>query len=370
MMMDETPRRPGAAIRATAATVLLLTTSAVLTGQDVLLNEIRADGNGRWIELHNRTGATVDLSQWSLHQCTTTAGMPRNYWWPFPMGTSLAAGAFLRVHWNQPTPASVAPGELYTGNTPYNFLFGLGAEPLGSTSGALGLLRSQNNLLMNSASVIEDWVSWGQSGFQRESLAVQASVWNTGAFAPSFANGESLARNTPAVGTFATRAQEWFVDSTPTPSAHNVSGVQVESYGQACTATGNHLFGPPTLRTNSLPLIGNGQFAYTVDNTTGVFGEVMLLAFSGAAAPPGQPSLLPHVIGSSCSESIAHNAIVNVLLVPTQVLGTTVPMSLANLGPAFVGLQLHTQAMVFDWLPNSWPPYQGVSNALRITVGQ
>lgn len=368
-MMNGTLRRLGVVIRAAAATALL-TTSTALLGQNVLLNEVRADGNERWIELYNRSGATVDLSQWSLHQCTTTAGMPRNYWWPFPIGTTLAAGGFLRVHWDQAIPASVPPGELYTGDTPYHFMFGLGAEPLGNTAGALGLLRSQNNLLMNSATVIEDWVSWGQSGFQRESLAVQAGAWTTGAFAASFGNGESLARNTPTVGTLASRAMEWFVDSTPTPSAQNVSGVQVVSYGQACMATGNHLFGPPTLHTNSLPLIGNSQFAYTVDNTTGVFGEVMLLAFAGAAAPPGQPSLLPSVTGSNCSEAIAQSAIVGVLLVPTQVLGTTVPMSLGNLGPAFVGLQLHAQAMVFDWLPNSWPPYQGVSNALRITVGQ
>jgi hypothetical protein len=26
--------------------------------------------------------------------------------------------------------------------------------------------------------------------------------------------------------------------------------------------------------------------------------------------------------------------------------------------------------MVFDWLPNAWPPYQGLSNALRIVIGQ
>lgn len=365
-----TTRRLGAAFLDAAAVALLLCAPMALPAQTVLLNEVRADGNGHWIELHNRGTSAVDLSQWSLHQCTATAGMPRNYWWPFPNGTTLAAGAFLRVHWFQAIPGSVPPGEVYTGDTPYHFLFGLGAEPLAGTAGALGLLRSQANTMMNSSTVIEDWVSWGQSGFLRESLAVQAGVWNTARFAPAFGAAESLARNTPMVGTFPSREQEWFVDATPTPSSQNVSGVQVHSYGLACTATGNHLFGAPTLHTNSLPLIGNGQFGYTVDNTTGVFGELMLLAFSAAAAPTNQPSLLPYVTGSTCREVIAHNAVLTVVLVPTSVLQTHVPMSLGNLGPAFVGLELHAQAMIFDWLPNAWPPYQGVSNAVRITVGQ
>ena len=49
---------------------------------------------------------------------------------------------------------------------------------------------------------------------------------------------------------------------------------------------------------------------------------------------------------------------------------TQVPMSLANLSPAMSGVELHAQALIFDWLPNAWPPYQGVSNALKIVIGQ
>ena len=35
-----------------------------------------------------------------------------------------------------------------------------------------------------------------------------------------------------------------------------------------------------------------------------------------------------------------------------------------------VGAELHVQALVFDLLPYATPPFQGVSNALRLVVGQ
>ncbi len=364
--MHPTPACRSAAILAT----LLAAATADLPCQDVVLHEVRADANGRWIEVHNRGVNAVDLSGWSLHHATRTPGWPQNYWWPFPFGTTIAAGGYLRVHWYQPVPAVPTPGELYTGDTPWHFSFGLGAEQLSGSGGALALLDSQDNSMMNTASVIRDWVSWGGGGYTREPLAVQAGRWATGRFAPAITEGASLARNTPQIGALASPELEWFVDGSPTPLAANISGAVVASHGEACTPPGHRLFGLPTLRATALPMIGNASFGYAIDNTTGVFGEVAVFVFAAAAAPMSQPALLPAVPGSSCSTAIDAGSVLSSILLPTSPLATQVALPLHGVGPAFLGLELHTQALVLDWLPNAWPPYQGVSNAVRVVLGQ
>ena len=55
---------------------------------------------------------------------------------------------------------------------------------------------------------------------------------------------------------------------------------------------------------------------------------------------------------------------------PTQVMTTFVPLSLAGLPVELVGSELHAQALVLDLLPYADPPYQGLSNALQIVFGQ
>lgn len=346
-----------------------LAMAAPASAQDVLISELHATGNDRWIELHNRGPWTVDLSNWSIYQATRTSGLPQHYWWGFGAGTTLASGAFLRVHWNQAATGPVSPGEYYTGASPYGFLFGLGAEHLDGSRGALGLLSSQASNLMNSAAVVEDWVSWGEHGFARENLAEQAGVWNGGHHCPAIPTGTSLARDPAAVGVMASRDLEWFVDPTPTPNGSNVTGAAVFRYGTSCAVTGHHLMGLPTLRVRTQPLLGNPAFGYSIDMTTGVFGESMLFAFSSGAAPAGLPSLLPPVPGPACVEAIDTRHVLATVLMPTSVLSTEIPMSLANLSPAMAGIELHAQALLFDWLPNAWPPFQGLTNAVGVVLG-
>jgi hypothetical protein len=334
-----------------------------------VISEIRADGAECWVEIQNRGGAAVSLGSWSLHYATHTAGYPQNYWWGFPSWSTLDSGAFLRVHWFQSSPGTTVPGELYTGTSPYGFLFGLGGEALHADGGAFALVLSQANGAMNQPAMYDDWVSWGSHGFQREALAVQNGRWTSNCHLPAIPAGQSLARNPAAIGVTAPELQ-WFIDPTPTPMGENVTGVVVASYGQGCTVPGHHLLGVPTLRTTSLPMIGNPMFGYAVDSTTGIYGECMLLAFSAAAAQPGVPSLLPQLPGASCAEAIDPGSVLAVTLVHTQVLQTEVPLSLANVSPALSGLAVHAQAMLFDWLPNAYPPFQGLSNAVMIVIGQ
>ncbi|HEX5052263.1 MAG TPA: lamin tail domain-containing protein [Planctomycetota bacterium] len=354
---------------------LLVSTLAIslprcLPAQDVLLNEVRADGADRWIELYNRGASAVDLSTWSLHFASRTPNVGQNYWWPFPAGTTIAANGFLRVHWFQLPPATPAPGELYTGTGNYNFLFGLGGEALVANAGALGLLSSQQNSMMNTASIFEDWVSWGDHDFVREHLAVEAGVWTAGRQAPPILPGNSLARELAAVGVAATRDQEWYLDSTPTPMLPNFTGASVQPYGSACVLPGNHLLGVPQLHTNTPPLLGNAAFAFDIDSTTGIYGEFVLVVFSAGAAPPGAPSLLPPFAGVGCHESIHTGLLLAMWLRPTHVVSTAIPLSLANQATSLVGAEMHVQCLVFDLLPYAYPPYQGITNALRIVFGQ
>lgn len=364
--MNRTVRRPIAAFLATAT----LTGAADLLAQQVVLSEIRADGAECWVEVHNRGAAAVALGTWSLHYATRTAGMPQNYWWGFPSWAALAPGAFLRVHWFQSSPGSAVAHELYTGTSPYGFLFGLGGEPLRADGGAFALVRSTLNGQMSTAAVYEDWVGWGQSGFQREPLAVQNGRWTAGRAAPAIPAGQSLARNPAAIGTVVPHDLQWFVDPTPTPLAENVAGVFVEPYGQGCTVPGHHLLGQPQLGTTSLPLLGSASFGYTIDATTGIWGECVLFAWSAAQAPPGLPSLLPAITGAACTEAIDTRFVLATTILRTQPVLTPVPLPLTAVSPALAGLELHAQALVFDWLPNAWPPFQGLTNAVRVVLGQ
>lgn len=344
--------------------------TAPAAAQDVYLSEVRADATEQWVELHNRGTVAQSLSTWSLHCATTTQWMPNNYWWPFPVGTTLEPGAYLRVHWYQDAPASPAAGNLYTGTSPYAFLFGLGGEALDGGEGAAALFNSQSNLQMSSWTSIVDWVSWGTHGFQRENLAITAGLWTANRAAASIPADHSLARDPDSIGVTTFADESWFVDATPTPMMPNITGATIQSYGSACTLPGNHLLGLPELRATALPLYGASEFGFAVDHTTGIFGEYVLVAFSGAAAAAGQPPLLPTFGGVGCAEAISVPDLVMTWLFPATILSTAVPMPLNGYPPQLIGLEMHVQALVLELLPGANPPYQGISNALRVVVGQ
>ena len=130
------------------------------------------------------------------------------------------------------------------------------------------------------------------------------------------------------------------------------------------------LLGQPQLRTTSQPLLGNALFGFAIDATTGIYGEYALFAFSAGAAPITMPSVLPPAPAGGCRQAIDPTLLLALWLLPTQIVTTHVPLSLANQSPSLVGTQLHAQALVIDLLPFSYLPYQGITNALRLTFGQ
>lgn len=75
----------------------------------------------------------------------TSQGMPNNYWWPFPTGTTLTPGALLRDHWFTAEPAVPVDGYRYTGTSPYGFSFGLGGQALAGTEGPMALFATRQN---------------------------------------------------------------------------------------------------------------------------------------------------------------------------------------------------------------------------------
>jgi hypothetical protein len=335
--------------------------------QLMALSEISIDPSDQWIELQNLTTTSQDISSWTLYLATTTPSQPQNYFYGFPPGTVVSANSFLRVHWLHANTTAPPAGELYTGMNLPNFLFGLGAEQLQTVS-AMGLFRSQANALMNTPSIIEDWISWGAGNLRREDLAAQNGRWVLGRFVSPPQGTETLARATSFIGLTASKELEWFHDNSPTPGAPNAAQMLLTAFGSPCAAPGNHLLGPLNLRCASFPVCGNRDFGYTIANTSGLLGEFALLVFSTGPAPANQPPLLPPTAGPRCPEYTDYNGFIGALLVGATPGGTTQAQDFSNLPISFRGMRVVMQAVVLDSF-TSVPPYQGTSNGLDFTIG-
>lgn len=337
--------------------------------QDVILSEVGLAASGGYVELHNRGAVAADVSPWSIYLATATPNLPRNYWWGFRPGTVIPAGGFLVVRWLQPLPQQSIAGEEFTGATVPYFLFGLGAEALPQTQGAVALVRSQTSSAMNSSSVLVDWVGWGGNGFPREDLAIQAGLWRSGSRAPSLSMGTSLARH-PAMGGGTRPELAWFVDATPTPGQDNVGAAALATLAQPCAPTGHQLLGLPDLLATSLPVLGNGAFGLAVDDTTGVFTEWVVVALTTDALPFPRNDLLPPAPGGDlCTVAIDPSTTFATFWLHTSMLRTNLPLSFASLPAGLAGQSFCAQALVFDAYASAWPPYKGITNGLRVTIG-
>jgi hypothetical protein len=334
----------------------------------VILAEVNPSPAGQWIELLNRTNESQDISSWSLHLATMTPLWPQQYWYGFPAGTVIPANGRLRVNWGSPIQALPPANTINTGNTIFHFLFGLGFEPLPLTAGAMALIRSQQNSQMNTPSLFEDWVSWGQGNFLREILAVQAGRWVLGRFVPAPVSGDSLARMPQVIGQMPSPDREWFRDASPTPLAPNAPGYTSTSIGIPCVQPGHTLLGPPVLGGIAFPVAGARDFALAVSNTTGVPGTFGMFVFSVLPAPPSQPPLLPPGTGPACPELVDFGTLIAFFLVQTAVNETLFPVSFAATSSALQGGRFVVQTVLFD-ASTTVPPYQGTTNAVDYTIG-
>ena len=248
---------------------LSLACAPALSAQQVAISEIEFEsrnGLGQWIELVNKGSSSVDLGTWSLYHATQTPNKPQNYWWGFPRGTILAPGKFLRIHWGAALKASTAT-DIYTGNSVLHFLFGLGFEALDPNRGALAIMTTQDSTKVDQASLYHDWVSWGTTGFKRESIAIQAGRWTFNSSAPAATGSPrpTLAYDYTSLGRRHSGG-EWFRDTTPTPLADNIGGAKVEHYGTACRGLLSKIY---VQLNDGLPIHGNRDFNVLLDKSLG-----------------------------------------------------------------------------------------------------
>lgn len=360
------PRNRTIRLATALATAAILDTAA--TAQDVILSEIGTGDSGAWIELHNRSTTAADVSTWALYLATATPGRPQTYWWGFRAGTIVPAGGHLLVRWLQPVPPLPVAGEVATGTSPFDFLFGLGGEPLPLDRGALALLRAQDNAAMNSPSVFADWVAWGNGGLARETIAQQAGVWVAGHATAARTTTASLARH-PATAVGSSPELAWFLDSSPTPGTDNVGAAALRTLGTPCAPIGHHLLGAPALTAASTPVLGNAAFGFRITNTTGVLLEHCLLAMTTDSVAAGLAGVLPPAPGTTCLVHLDPATWFASLHQHTQLGTTALPLPLVGLPPSIAGARFYVQALVFDDSATTWPPYQGVTNAIEVTLG-
>ncbi len=337
------------------STALLL--AAVSTPAQVVISEInitpQTASDTQWIELVNLGTTKVDLSAWSLYVATGSPGMPGNYWFGFPTGVEINSGAFLRVHWRAFQTPSVTPTDVYTGTSVFNFLFGYGSEPLQKGAGAIGLIASQANLDMNNPALVRDWVSWGVSGLPRESVAIQGGKWIAGQVVPAPSqdpnNKDSLAINYAASGE-PTQASAFYRCSRPTPGAHNHTPAAVETYGSSCN---RGAVNAQQLGAQSIPAVGNRDFALRITNTTANQTLALLMSpFQGNGT----------VEFAGCPLWIGLQTAPITVVIPAQAVTTNIPLPI----PATVSFgTVYLQA--FATLGGSQFDY-GFTNGLSLTL--
>ena len=264
--------------RSVPALALALCGATTGLGAQVVIHEInlspQSSSDDQWIEIINLGKVSQDLGNWAIYQATKTANKPQNYWFGLPSGAALASDAIMRIHWGAKI-TSTNPLDIQTGDSVKNFLFGLGHEPLDPKKGALALLNTNLNANVNKPSSFEDWVSWGESGFKREDLAITANLWKKKQFLKAPTAKESI-----ALATFLqaepTPTSAYFLDHTPTPLAGNHQGFFAATYGKKSCAQGSAK--AAQLWFDGVPTDGNVDFAFTIDNTRGpVFQEFIIL---------------------------------------------------------------------------------------------
>lgn len=172
-----------------------------------------------FVELHNPTAVTADLSGLWLSDSLTTLSR-----WAFPAGTEIAPGAFLRV-WLDNEPGETAPGHLHAG---FRIPSGTGAVVLSRTQGS------------PAAPAVLDWIEYSTllpgrgfgsipdgNPFTRRPLYVPTPGATNDAYVPTIevVINEFLAQNTtgitdPADGDF----DDWIELYNPGAAPADLSG--------------------------------------------------------------------------------------------------------------------------------------------------
>ena len=264
----------------------------------VVISEVEftsRNNEGQWIELYNMGQGSVDLSKWSIGIEKRSVTGNKQYFFGFPKDTTVESNKFVRIHWMAKVQGNqVCPNkngiEVFTGDTIYHFLFGLGADSLNGPAGAIGLFDSQVSTEVAQKEHVVDWVQWGSTNWLREGIAIAAGQWETATFAPgvdtSATTVPTLAYDYRTPTTPTSGFDNWFLDDQPTPCADNTGGgAFMSSYGKSCKG---NLDVPPTLSGNGIPKRGVGggtdfeKFKLTASPVTASKGEIGIWLFAAA----------------------------------------------------------------------------------------
>ena len=99
------------------AGILCATASAQIVVNEVLYDPAGPDAGNEIIEIANLRAGAQNLGSWAL--CLGFSAPFSRVYWSFPIGTSIPAGGFIRVHWMTNGPNT--PTDLFTGTASGNF---------------------------------------------------------------------------------------------------------------------------------------------------------------------------------------------------------------------------------------------------------
>jgi len=268
------------------ATVAWTGLAASNLSSQVIISEVDFSSADTWIEFYNQSPSDFDLSNFSVYHATKTPFRANDYWYAFPAGTVIKGKDYIRLYWGAEVPLN-PPGDtrnMFTGNSPMNFMFGHGFEKLDETQGALALCSTKLNSQMNNPGIFTDWLQWGETNFKRGQTAVNSRLWESNATTiPAASKSQSLIviydeRSRLSPPPLTAYAQ----DDSPTPLGHNAFPLIRDDLGGACGAsTPGNSPGNFQLKGSGFPFYGNANFGLSVDGTQGpAFFEAMILLFS------------------------------------------------------------------------------------------
>jgi hypothetical protein len=169
---------------------------------EVLYDPVGSNAGAQKIELVNKSGAAVSLTNWSL--CIQFS------YRTFPSGASIPAGGLYTIHVN--ATGTNTPTEWYTG----------AYVTIDAASDAVALYHTATGFA--TAANMEDFVQFGAGAQPRENVAAAAGLWTAGAFVAAAAEGQSLAYN--GSGTLPHPVSD-YCNETPTIGAANACGSQI-----------------------------------------------------------------------------------------------------------------------------------------------
>ena len=156
-----------------AVAILSSSASAQLVLHEVLHDPVGADDGAELIEIHNPTGAAVDLTRWAIWVRNREDFSRHMY--AFEPGRSLAAGAYVLVHWR--ASGSSDADDVYT-ESEGEWEFG-GNEEMHDGGFAIALYEDDDGNWVgpdwDDETLIRDFASVGAQDI--DSVGVAAGIW-------------------------------------------------------------------------------------------------------------------------------------------------------------------------------------------------